>query len=121
MAISTGVALTAILLATKLYKNYSKEGSSDESRNFLWKLLWNKYYVDELYQIKVRSTYVVSNSILWKIVDVLIIDGIVNSAARLVGIFAEIIRRVQTGFVQNYAIMMLLGILAIIGWLVIRY
>lgn len=121
MAISTGVALTAILLATKLYKNYSKEATSDDSRNFLWKLLWNKYYVDELYQIKVRSTYVVSNSILWKIVDVLIIDGIVNSTARIVGVFAEIIRRIQTGFVQNYAIMMLLGILAIIGWLVIRY
>jgi NADH-quinone oxidoreductase subunit L len=64
-------------------------------------------------------TYTISNSFLYKIVDVKIIDGIVNGLAKLTGGTSEIIRRIQTGIVQNYAVMIVLGVLALVSYLVI--
>ncbi len=56
----------------------------------------------------------------WKIFDVKIIDGIVNGTAQLFGWLGSIIRRLQTGLIGNYALMMALGIFVIVGYMVWR-
>jgi NADH-quinone oxidoreductase subunit L len=56
---------------------------------------------------------------LWKFGDVKLIDGLmVNGTARLVGWFAAIVRRVQTGFVYHYAFTMIIGVFGLLTlWL----
>lgn len=46
---------------------------------------------------------------MWKGVDAGLIDGLVNGLAWTVGRVGDLVRRVQTGFVRSYALMMLLG------------
>lgn len=80
----------------------------------LYRLARDKYRVDELYDaVVVRPLVTVSRRALWAIVDVKIIDFLVN----LVGILAKIgsygLRFAQTGRVQAYAFVLLLGLLVI--------
>ena len=54
---------------------------------------------------------------LWSWGDRTVIDGImVNGTARLIGWFAKVSRRMQTGFVYHYAFTMILGVFAILTW-----
>ena len=52
--------------------------------------------------------------------DLGLIDGIVNGVGRLVAGWAEGMRRVQTGFVMNYALGILLGAVAVVAVLLAR-
>jgi NADH-quinone oxidoreductase subunit L len=56
---------------------------------------------------------------MWKVGDMTLIDGLfVNGSARLVGWFARIVRRFQTGFIYNYAFTMFIGLLGLLSiWL----
>lgn len=47
--------------------------------------------------------------------DIYVVDGIVNSAATLVGCCGGVWRRMQTGYLQNYALVFILGVLIIAG------
>jgi len=47
--------------------------------------------------------------------DIYVVDGIVNSAATLVGGSSGAWRRMQTGYLQNYALVFILGVLIIAG------
>jgi NADH-quinone oxidoreductase subunit L len=92
------------------------------SRNPLWrapKLLEDKYRIDELYDATVVGPVEnLSRDGLWKIVDVKIIDGLVNGVARLFGALAGALRYTQTGFARNYAAVILLGAIIVIGYFI---
>lgn len=46
--------------------------------------------------------------------DIYIVDGAVNSLATLVGSFSGFFRRLQTGYLQNYALLFVIGLILII-------
>jgi NADH-quinone oxidoreductase subunit L len=93
-------------------------------RRPLWqppRLLEAKYYVDEVYDASiVQPIKVTSTSVLWKIVDVGIIDGAVNGAAKLAASVGDAMRYLQTGFARSYVAVVVVGALLIIGYFVIR-
>jgi NADH-quinone oxidoreductase subunit L len=81
----------------------------------LYVLLANKYYVDEIYQVVFAGGALRIGRGFWKIGDMGIIDGFfVNGSAAVVGWFAGVIRRVQSGFIYHYAFMMIIGVLALL-------
>ena len=49
--------------------------------------------------------------------DKYVVDGLVTFVAYFTGFLSEAFRRVQTGYVRNYALMMLFGVIAVIGGL----
>jgi len=55
---------------------------------------------------------------LWKVVDVLIIDGVLNAAAFLIELTGDFLRFLQTGNVRNYALTFLLGLIALLLFVV---
>jgi NADH-quinone oxidoreductase subunit L len=118
MALSVGVALVGIAVAVEMYVR----GRADLTKvgvpqNGLHRLLLNKYYVDELYDsLFVRPVFAMSG---WcaRVFDAGLIDGAVNGVAELVGRASGRLRHVQTGFVMNYALTMLIGVVAILGLL----
>jgi NADH-quinone oxidoreductase subunit L len=48
------------------------------------------------------------------------IDAFFNGLAKLVQRFAGLLRRVQTGYVRNYALMIFVGVVVILGYLLLR-
>ena len=89
-------------------------GRLAERFRLIYKLLLNKYYVDEIYDVLfVKPTKIISIQ-LWKRVDSLMIDGSVNGIARLVGWFSNVFRLLQTGYIRNYAFYIVAGCIFII-------
>jgi NADH-quinone oxidoreductase subunit L len=122
MALSVIVALGAISLAWFMYTKRKEAPDAVATRlQPVYKLLWNKYYIDELYDLVIVAPIKsVSDSFLWKIFDVKGIDGLVNGTARVVGYAGDLLRRVQTGVVQNYATVFVIGIIVVLGILMLR-
>lgn len=74
----------------------------------------NKWYVDEAYdRAFVKPTLTVASE-LWKRIDVEVIDGAVNGVARGVAWSGWLLRLVQSGQTQHYALAMACGIVVII-------
>lgn len=122
MILSVVVALAGILLANKFYTDEEWTIPRRLANNFksLYKTLYHKYYVDEFYFYAIVDPIIyISNKFLWKIFDSKVIDGIVNGSAEITVKISEYLRRIQTGFVQNYALVMFAGIIAIFIWLLI--
>jgi NADH-quinone oxidoreductase subunit L len=121
MALSAAVALAGIYLAYQFY--LAKAGAADRLATRLrglYNLLVHKYYVDEIYEaLFVRPLNGLSEKFFWKIFDVKLIDGTVNGTAALFGGIASVLRRWQTGIVQNYAVTLVLGLIIILGYLLV--
>jgi NADH-quinone oxidoreductase subunit L len=70
----------------------------------LYRTVLHKYYVDEGYQAAVVDPIVQgSTEVLWKRVDVGVIDGAVNGAGTSAKFFSGVLRRMQSGNLRSYA------------------
>lgn len=121
MGLSTTIALFGILIAaiwyllkTEIPVRLAKRLSS------IYRTLFNKYYVDELYSFTIiRPALWIANSFIEGFTDAKIIEGIVNGVPRSIGVFGEKLRKIQTGFLQHYAIIMAAGIFLVIALLLL--
>jgi NADH-quinone oxidoreductase subunit L len=111
--VSTLVALIGIAIGWVWFK-----------RKPLWeppRLLEEKYYVDEAYDAAVvQPVKVGSTSLLWKMIDVGLIDGAVNGAGNLASQLGNLLRRLQSGLARSYVAVVIFGALVLIGYFVIR-
>ncbi len=105
-----------ILLARRWYKSdpeFSIPKALAERFPFAYKLLLNKYWVDELYDAVIVKPLYRMAMLCWKVVDVLIIDTvIVNGSAFVTELTGDLLRFLQTGNVRNYALSVAIGVLA---------
>ncbi|MGC1398363.1 NADH-quinone oxidoreductase subunit L [Candidatus Binatus sp.] len=82
-------------------------------------LLLNKYYIDELYNfIVTRPLFWVSANVFNRAIDGFVIDGAADGAGLAVQTSGQVARRAETGNVQHYAFIYLLGALGIVGYYV---
>jgi len=147
MGFSVMIAIIGIVIA---YRNYvqSPETADGLKERFAGahSLLYNKYFVDELYNSTFIAGTMKSAFGLWGF-DRRVVDGAVNGsgwltvfmswvsslldryvvdgAVNLVGRSSEessfVFRRVQTGLIQNYALLMLAGVCAFVSiYLLVR-
>ncbi len=113
MYISVAVGLVGMVAGLLMYKGKSADALN--SANPVLALPRAKWYVDELYDAAiVRPLEMVSRTVLWRLVDKWIIDGIVNVCGAAVYAFAGVARNVQTGVVQTYAAVILVGAIALL-------
>jgi NADH-quinone oxidoreductase subunit L len=121
LILSVLVVVAGVLLAWLIYGGrLVKAEAIGRPRNIVHRLLLNQYYVDEIYDACfVRPIQRLSDFSAW-IFDQRFIDGIVNGIGRVVVGWAQGMRRVQTGYVANYALTMLLGAVAVLGFLLTR-
>lgn len=79
--------------------------------------LVRKWYFDELYDFIIVRPTMFLGRFLWKIGDRVIIDGLgpdgISSAIGRLGVTA---RRLQTGYIYHYAVIMLAGLTVFVGW-----
>jgi len=141
MAFSVLIAIGGIALA---YKIYVTNPDASERLAQRWagihRTLLNKYYVDEMYDATVISGTFASARGLWTfdrrvvdgavngsgwitlvgswfsgLTDRAVVDGLVNLVGRICEEGSFWFRRLQTGLVQNYALLMLFGIFAFVS------
>ncbi len=120
MALATAIAIFAIYIANKFYsdKTFKIPNKLAANNKGIYNMLFNKYKLDEFYfKAIVDSLLALSTSLLWKVVDIKVVDGIVNGAGKTTALVSESLRKIQTGIVQNYAMLMMAGIVAILAWI----
>ena len=147
MGFSVLIAVAGILIARRFYVTNPE---ISERMAAQWagahRTLSNKYYVDELYNATVVSGTFASGDALWTVdrrivdgavngsgwitmisawlsglTDRTVVDGLVNLVGRICEEGSFWLRKVQTGLVQNYAMLMLLGVFAFVSiYLLIR-
>lgn len=116
MAGSVAIALLGIAAAAYLYlKRTDIPKKLAEEFKFFHVVLWNKYYIDEIYDfLIVKPTFWVAKNIIVAVTDGTVIEGIVNGVPKAIGGFSGKLRRIQSGFVQHYGAAMALGLLIIV-------
>jgi NADH-quinone oxidoreductase subunit L len=139
-ALSLAIALLGIGLAYQLYiKRPGLPSALADRMKGVYRLLLNKYWVDELYQaifitfgkrvctflwgvdsrvvdgaVNGSSWLTVRLSLLSAWNDLKIVDGLVNAIADVIQGGSLSLRRLQTGVIQNYILAMALGILGMV-------
>ena len=92
-----------------------------ENIRLIYRLLLGKYYVDEIYDVVIaRPLFWISQIVLFRGVDAGLIDGIVEGTGLGVEGGGQGLRRVETGNVQHYAFVYLLGVVAVAGYYLYR-
>jgi len=114
--ILSGVAIVAAFAGLAVaWSMYSKKAARGTSEG-LHKLLYNKYYVDELYLgAIVRPLVWLSTNVLWKVVDAGVIDGTVNGVAHGAEAVGDTVRHTQSGNTRSYAVWVVIGAIVIFG------
>jgi NADH-quinone oxidoreductase subunit L len=141
MALSVLIGVFGILVAYRFYVQRPQISAYLASR---WKgphrVLTNKYYVDELYGATVVRGTLASANGLWAfdrhvvdgavngsgwftilsswvshLIDKYIVDGLVNLVGSIFHEASFVFRRLQTGLIQNYALLMLVGVFAFVS------
>jgi len=121
MALSIIVALAGILLAYQMYrKNPDMPAKLAKRLKTTYNVLLHKYYVDEIYNAVVVQPLLRGSEVLSDLFDMKGIDGLVNGVGWVIVATGKGVRRIQTGFVQNYALFMGMGILILLGYLLFK-
>jgi NADH-quinone oxidoreductase subunit L len=82
----------------------------------------NKYFLDWFNENILAAGARLLGRGLWKVGDVAIIDGAaVNGSAKLVGLIGSLVRLFQTGYLYHYALVMILGVFALMTWFVFMH
>jgi len=121
MIISVLIALGGIYLAYTFYiKKTELPKKLAERYRSVYTLIYNKYYVDEIYNALIVQPLKFLAIICWRFVDVIVIDGIANGLAKLVGFIGDLLKRFETGYVRNYALGFVVGVVVILGYFMLR-
>jgi NADH-quinone oxidoreductase subunit L len=120
MLLSVVVAASGILLARVFYVAKPQiPGLVTARLGGLYTLVFNKYYVDELYERTiVRPGYALADNLMYRVIDAGIIEGIVNGVGITARLIGAVTRLVESGVVRTYAFFMLIGFLFLMYQLV---
>jgi NADH-quinone oxidoreductase subunit L len=115
MGVSVAAAAAGLLIARNWYVRQQGRPAEKLAASFpsLYRLVADKFRVDELYAALIVRPFDWLARVLWKVVDVLIIDGVLNAGAFLVELAGDLLRFLQTGNVRNYALSLFLGLVAL--------
>jgi NADH-quinone oxidoreductase subunit L len=122
MGISIGVAFAGIFIAMYFWlRNRSAADRMAQSFGGLYRLLLDKYRIDELYDAMfVQPIKLLSTMVLWRGIDAGMIDGAVNGVGAMISGSSSALRRMQTGSVRTYAFALFAGAVAILGYYLFR-
>jgi NADH-quinone oxidoreductase subunit L len=102
-------------------RNPSWADAAERRLRALYTLLVNKYYFDWFNENVIAPLARGIGRLFWKGGDEILIDAVaVNGSARGIGFMASIVRQAQTGYLYTYAFVMIIGLSALLAWLLLR-
>jgi NADH-quinone oxidoreductase subunit L len=144
VVLSIAVAAAGIFVAWRIYfktdPEFAKANVLAERFPLVYKLLLNKYWVDEIYNATFIAGTIKLSRLLWEldarvvdgavngaalstvgssfisgVFDLKVVDGAVNLVARIYDMASRRFRRLQVGFAQGYAMVMVFGAAVLLG------
>jgi NADH-quinone oxidoreductase subunit L len=118
-ALFTLLAVGALALAWGLYRSaYAKAQDADPLAKMggLYTFLQRAWYIDAFYQGVIVKLFYAGSTFLSRVLDIGAIDGLVNGVGVLIRDSSGALRKVQTGLVRSYGLMMLLGVVAVVAY-----
>jgi NADH-quinone oxidoreductase subunit L len=122
-AIFTVIALVSLGLAWVVYgKAFRKPTDAEPLAKLgpLYALSSNKWYLDEIYNAIIIKPFYVISTVCAQVLDVGLIDAVVNGVGRLTRNVSGSLRGLQTGYVRNYGLFMLLGVVVVVAYFVMN-
>jgi NADH-quinone oxidoreductase subunit L len=115
------LAMAGLVTAWYVYTRQPKIAENLKIRfDWLYLILDRKYGFDEFNQAVFAAGSRWLGKLLWVVGDRTLIDGVaVNGSARGVGWIASMVRFVQTGYLNQYAIAIIIGLLGLLSWFVV--
>ncbi len=102
-------------------KNPAWADAVERRLRVLHRLLVNKYYADWFNENMIAPLARGIGRLFWKVGDEILIDGVaVNGSAQGIGVIAAVLRKVQSGYLYHYAFAMIIGLSALLFWLLTR-
>lgn len=121
MILSVIVAIIGIYTAFVFYRRKPDIPENIVSRcKGLHRVIYNKYYVDEIYQAVIIKPFLKICEFSSDFFDAKVVDGSVNGVAAVFKNLSGGMRRIQTGALQFYLLMMSIGIVIILGYVIIK-
>jgi NADH-quinone oxidoreductase subunit L len=115
MGLAVAAALTVIYFTHQLFMKHGVKPAANEKQLKTWqRIIYNKYYVDEIYDALIRKPLDAFSNVFHKIIDVQLIDGIINGIGNSVRSIGSLIRIAQTGNISFYITGMVMGVVLII-------
>jgi len=118
ISFAIAVAVIAIAASMVLRWQYRPALESPEPAG-LKRLLWRKWYVDEIYDVLVVRPLVGASRWLWRWVDDAVIDGSVNGLASGSRGLGWLSSRLQTGQLNTYAFAVVVGVILLLAFVVL--
>jgi NADH-quinone oxidoreductase subunit L len=117
MAGALAIALTGIAVAFWIYRRREGLAATIAQRFRPVYVLWrNLYWVDELYEAAILNPfYAISR--FFAGFDRFVVDGLVNATGIVADITGQLLKLFQTGYVRNYALVFLMGVVAILVYM----
>jgi NADH-quinone oxidoreductase subunit L len=121
MGASVVIAVIGIGIAYTLYiANPAIPGRFTSAFPALHRAVYNKWYIDELYDFLFVNPCKALGNMLWKGFDVVVVDGIVDGVGKVVMGLSGMVKGLQSGYVHNYALSMALGAVLIVAFYIFR-
>ncbi|HZK43535.1 MAG TPA: NADH-quinone oxidoreductase subunit L [Syntrophomonadaceae bacterium] len=115
MVISSLVAIAGIFLAWLVYQKKVISAENIKQRfNGIYTLLYNKYYIDEIYAWLIK-VFVDGTARVFFWIDIYIVNGFINGLATLADNTGRLLRYTEDGQTQTYAVYMLAGLIIIMA------
>ena len=115
MGIAVAGAIAAIYATWVVFmKNKVMPAETEQQLKPWQKLIYNKYYVDEMYELFIRKPLDYLSVAFHKFLDLSVIDGIVNGVGNSVKAIGSSVRYFQTGNIGFYVMSMTMGVVLII-------
>jgi NADH-quinone oxidoreductase subunit L len=116
--ISVAVALCGIYIAYLFYLKSPRTPHRIVARfPRIYKLLYNKYYVDEVYNAAIVRPLVNGSQVVYDKFDLKVIDGTIDGTAAATSFAGKVLGLFQSGLVKDYALVLLLGVVIFLGYL----
>lgn len=117
MGVSIAVVFIAAGTAVKFYGNGPSTQVQALAARFkgIHKLLMNKYYVDEIYDVVFVQSLRDMSQFFFRIIDVKVIDGIVNGVANVIGMIGGLTSFKMTGSLHRHGMVFILGFVVLIS------
>ncbi len=117
LILGAAIAIVGILFAWRMYSKHGLQYDNILKNRFgkLYNVWKSKYFWDEAYDKAVVKPLLGSANRVLAPFDKYVVDGIVNGSGAVVRGLSSLFKYLQTGFVQNYAIAIVLGVALVIG------
>lgn len=119
LALMAGAFLGALITIAYAYSQYVSAKTlpvNEGEERGLAKVVYHKYYVDEIYNALVVKPVMFFSETFYHVVDRTFVDGVVNASGRFSLMLGAQIRKLQSGYIGFYLLAMVVSMVVLFAW-----